>query len=309
VDGILGQDKVLDINFAAGLPRVYLFPPRNDVVVAKKPVSAGHWTHLAVTRDAEGRWSIFQNGEHEATSAPTDLRVIEPSLGWTVPQGSLHGALAEYRIWSRALGATEIRARFDRAIDPKSRPADLIFQGSGREGWPKAAGIRVALRQDPPPILGQEEAVRLDAAFARWGKLIAEEGGDINQGKSLAALCRACHLIKGEGVAMGPDLSGVGSMGHDAILRNLLTPHAAYEPGYRIFRVTTKSGALQEGFLVSETPEAVLLRLVGGAEVRIERADIAETRWLNRSLMPAGLVENLPDAQARDLLAYLKSLR
>jgi hypothetical protein len=46
-----------------------------------------------------------------------------------------------------------------------------------------------------------------------------------------------------------------------------------------------------------------------GAEVRIERADIAETRWLNRSLMPAGLVENLPDAQARDLLAYLKSLR
>jgi putative heme-binding domain-containing protein len=52
-----------------------------------------------------------------------------------------------------------------------------------------------------------------------------------------------------------------------------------------------------------------LLRLVGGAEVRIERADIAETRWLNRSLMPAGLVENLPDAQARDLLAYLKSLR
>lgn len=309
VDGILGQDKVLDINFAAGLPRVYLFPPRNDVVVAKKPVSAGHWTHLAVTRDAEGRWSIFQNGEHEATSAPTDLRVIEPSLGWTVPQGSLHGALAEYRIWSRALGATEIRARFDRAIDPKSRPADLIFQGSGREGWPKAAGIRVALRQDPPPILGQEEAVRLDAAFARWGKLIAEEGGDINQGKSLAALCRACHLIKGEGVAMGPDLSGVGSMGHDAILRNILTPHAAYEPGYRIFRVTTKSGALQEGFLVSETPEAVLLRLVGGAEVRIERADIAETRWLNRSLMPAGLVENLPDAQARDLLAYLKSLR
>ena len=309
VDGILGQDKKLDINFANGLARVYLFPPRGDVVIAKKPVSAGHWMHLAVTRDAQGRWSIYQNGEHEATGAPTDLRPLEPSLGWTVPKGSLHGALAEYRIWGRALSAEEIRAGFDRAVDPSARPEDLLFLGSGREGWPKAAGIRVALRQDPPPILGREEAARLDAAFARWGKLIREDGGDPAKGKALAALCRACHLIKGEGVAIGPDLSGVGAMGHDAILRNLLTPNAAYEPGYRVFRVTTKAGALHEGFMASDTPEAVVLRLTGGAEVRVARGDIASTRWINRSLMPAGLVENLPDEQARDLLAYLKSLR
>jgi len=309
VDGILGQDKLLDINFAGALPRVYLFPPRNDVVVAKRPVSAGHWTHLAVTRDTEGRWSIYQNGEHEATSAPTDLRALEPSLAWTVPQGSLHGALAEYRVWGRARTAEEIRAHFDRAVDPSARPRDLLFLGSGKEGWPKAAGIRVALRQDPPPILGKEEAARLDAAFARWGKLIREGGGDPAKGKALAALCRACHLIKGEGVAMGPDLSGVGAMGDDAILRNLLTPNAAYEPGYRVFRVTTKAGALHEGFLAADTPEAVVLRLTGGAEVRVARGDIATTRWINRSLMPAGLVESLPDAQARDLLAYLKSLR
>lgn len=98
-------------------------------------------------------------------------------------------------------------------------------------------------------------------------------------------------------------------MGHDAILRNLLTPNAAYEPGYRVFRVTTKAGALHEGFLAADTPEAVVLRLAGGAEVRVARGDIASTRWINRSLMPAGLVENLPDEQARDLLAYLKSLR
>lgn len=125
----------------------------------------------------------------------------------------------------------------------------------------------------------------------------------------MATLCQTCHVIKGEGVSIGPELSAVGSMGTDALLRNLLTPNAAYEPGYRVFRLETREGRITEGFLVSEGADAVRLRLPGGSEVRFERADIARTEWLRRSIMPEGLVEALPDETARDLLAYLRTLR
>ncbi|MSU53059.1 MAG: hypothetical protein EXS41_06650 [Opitutaceae bacterium] len=38
-------------------------------------------------------------------------------------------------------------------------------------------------------------------------------------------------------------------------------------------------------------------------------AEIRQTSYLNRSLMPEGLLEAMPPEQVSDLFAYLKSLR
>jgi putative membrane-bound dehydrogenase-like protein len=308
-DGLFGAPNQIDINFHAERLRVYLFPPLGDVVAATRPIAHDLWTHVAVVRDAQNVWRLYLNGEPDAVSKPTPPRRLEkPRLAWTSAAGGLHGALTEYRIWDRALSGEEIRAGFDRSLDGAKLPAGLLFRGAGAEGWGKLRkDVAVTRTADLPPLLTAEAARALEEKFSRYTAL--GQGGDAARGKQLAPLCTACHLIGGQGVSLGPDLSGVGAMGLEAILRNLLTPNAAMEPGYRTYRVELRNGEIREGFLASDTPEAVVLRLAGGAEQRIARADIAQGQFLRRSLMPEGLLDALAPEQAADLLAYLQSLK
>jgi len=92
-------------------------------------------------------------------------------------------------------------------------------------------------------------------------------------------------------------------------LRNLLSPSAAIEPGYRLFRVETRQGVLKEGFLVKQDAEAVILRRQGSEDERIPQAAISRAAFTRRSVMPDGLLEGLPDAEVVDLFAYLRGLR
>ena len=58
-----------------------------------------------------------------------------------------------------------------------------------------------------------------------------------------------------------------------------------------------------------DTPEAVVLRTPGAEDQRIARGEIRQTSYLNRSLMPEGLLEALPPQQVSDLFSYLKTLK
>ncbi|HBE22761.1 MAG TPA: hypothetical protein DDW21_04835, partial [Verrucomicrobiales bacterium] len=138
---------------------------------------------------------------------------------------------------------------------------------------------------------------------------LAKAGGNAAEGKNLAALCIACHQFGNAGGNIGPNLSSVGAMGPEAIVRNILTPNAAIEPGYRIFRVAMKDGSLLDAFFVSEDKDAIVVRQMGAGDKRIERNNIASTQFLRQSLMPEGLIDGLSDQQRKDLFAYLMSLK
>ena len=138
---------------------------------------------------------------------------------------------------------------------------------------------------------------------------LAAQPGDVARGKQSAAICAACHVFGREGGNIGPVLSGVGAMGTEAILRNLITPNAAMEPGYRIFRVEKTDGSIVEAFFVSEDKKAVVIRLPGAADQRIERKDIRSTKYLRRSLMPEGLLDTMTPEQVSDLFAYFRTLK
>ena len=133
--------------------------------------------------------------------------------------------------------------------------------------------------------------------------------GDPTAGKPFAALCLACHQIGNAGGQIGPNLSGVGAMGLEAILRNILTPNAAMEPGYRIYRVELKNGDLIDAFFVSEDKDAIVIRQPGAPDRRLPKAEVARTQFIRRSLMPEGLLDPLPEKAAADLLAYLLTLK
>lgn len=309
VDGILGAPNQLDINFYDGKLRVFAFPPLGDAVVAKKPITPDLWTHVAAVRNADNRWSLYIDGEPDSVGtkvAPGELKNLR--VAWTAAKGGTQGAFAEYRLWNRARTPEEIRRDFDRGFGAP-KPEGLVFYNPGGESWGTLQnGAHVGKTSDLPPILTADEAVALDARFAKY-RALANQPGDAARGNEVAMLCRTCHLINGQGGNIGPNISGAGAMGQEALLRRLITPNASMESAYHIFRVNLRDGGIREGFLVRDDKDAVVLRLPGAEDQRIPRAEILDTKFLRRGLMPEGLLDAMAPQQVSDLFAYLMTLK
>lgn len=307
-DGILSTLGVFDINLHASKPRVFSAQENKDIITAKKALMPNTWTHIAVTRDAKGFWKIYLDGELSETSKlALNTPIRHPRVGASYASGGTQGVFAGYRIWDKERSADEIRSSFDRDF-PAGTP-NLIYHPVEPKSWGSLGkGASLAKTLDSPPLLSADAAKALDAQFEKYRKL-AHQPGNKEQGKIMASICMGCHLIQEQGINMGPNLSGVGAMGVEAILRNILTPNAAMESAYRVYRVELKDGSVKEGFLASEDKEAILLRTVGVADQRIPKTEIRHSEFLRRSLMPEGLLNPLPDQAVSDLFEYLKSLK
>ncbi len=307
VDGLAGAPGQLDLNFYNAQPRVYVFPPLADVVVAKKPFTPGLWTHLAATRDAAGLWKIYIDGELDnAGTKRAPGKIENVRISWTSSKGGTQGAISEFRLWSLERTADEIRAASDRSV-PAGAPGLLFTSAAGN--WGKLqAGAKIVKTTDYPPILTPDEATVLDAKYTKY-RALANLPGDIARGQQAAAVCQACHLMGPVGGNIGPNLSGIGAMGTESILRNVLQPNAAMENGYRIYRVELKNGDLIDALYVSEDKDAIVIRQPGLGDRRVPRAEIRDTKYLRRSLMPEGLIEAFTPQQVSDLFAYLRTLK
>jgi putative membrane-bound dehydrogenase-like protein len=310
-DSLLGAVGVLDLNFAGGVFRAYMGSKINDVVVSSRPTSVGIWTHIALTRDAAGILRTYQDGELTGTSKsaqPHDLPGL--TIGWSTPKGGTQGALAEYRIWNVERKPPEIRTNMTRTFAGAKLPDSLVFaSASGDAAWGKLGkGAKLVRTTDAPPLLNAEQFSALEQKTARFTALSAK-AGDPAKGKTLVALCQSCHMINGQGGLIGPNLSGAGAMGMEAVIRNIIEPNAAIEAAYRIFQVKLKAGEVIEAFYVSEDATAYVIRQAGGADRRVPKAEVASAKYLRRSLMPEGLLDGFTDEQVTDLFAYLKTLK
>lgn len=308
-DGVFCAPNQIDLNFYDGKFRVWA-GSLGDVAIAKKSILPETWTHVAATRDAAGIWRIYQDGELDATGTkPAGHAIERPVIGLTNAAGGTKGAISEVRVWNRARTPEEIRATFDRSLADQRNTPGLVLLATGADAWGKLRkGAKVMKTSDFPPLLTAAEAAALDERFAHFRRL-AETPGDAEKGKLLAAVCQACHLMGNAGTNLGPNLSGVGAMGTEGILRNILTPNAAMEAGYRIYRVELKSGEIVDAFFVSEDETGVVVRLPGVQDRRIAKAEMRGARYLRRSLMPEGLLDGMAPEQVSDLFAYLKTLK
>ncbi len=310
-DSILGSADKLDLNFAGGVFRAYMGSKIRDAVVSAKPTSPGIWTHVALTRDSAGILRLFQDGELTGTSKsalPQDIPGL--TLGWSSPGAGTQGAFAEYRIWDVERKPSEVRTNMTRTFAGEKLPQSLVFaSASGDAAWGKLGkGAKVVRTTDAPPLLNAEQFAAVEQKTARFMALSAK-AGDATKGKVLVALCQACHVINGQGGQLGPNLSGAGAMGMEAVIRNIIEPNAAIEAAYRIFQMKLKAGEVIEAFYVSEDATAYVIRQAGGADRRVPKAEVASAKYLRRSLMPEGLLDGFTDEQITDLFAYLKTLK
>jgi len=67
------------------------------------------------------------------------------------------------------------------------------------------------------------------------------------------------------------------------------------------------SGRTLAGLIQSETTDAIVLAMMGGAKETISRSAIKDMKSLDRTLMPDGLEAAISKEQMSDLIAFLRS--
>lgn len=134
------------------------------------------------------------------------------------------------------------------------------------------------------------------------------EAGDPLRGRKVFE-SRACHQCHMGSRALGPDLSGAaGRFSREDLLTAIIIPSRDVSPRYQTTAIETKDGKIITGMVIYESVDGVLLRNSTNQSFRIEADQIASQRKVNTSLMPTGLLKDLPPDQIADLFAYLRSL-
>ena len=139
----------------------------------------------------------------------------------------------------------------------------------------------------------------------------ADKGRDI-LAKSMTseAQCLKCHMVRGQGGQIGPDLSMVGKKGSlENLFESLLVPSKAIADQYVSWKIDTIDGQSLVGLIVSESESTVVLRDANGKDYTIPVADIDGRSKSLVSLMPENLVAALTEDELVDVVAFLKTLQ
>ena len=133
-------------------------------------------------------------------------------------------------------------------------------------------------------------------------------GGNWLNGKKLfagKATCGTCHVVRGEGGHVGPDLSNLVARDYASVLRDIREPSAALNPDYPAYSFEPKDGAAFMAVLLGEERGEIRFADATGAQRTIARAALKALEALPVSLMPPGLLDTLTPAEQRDLLTFL----
>lgn len=117
--------------------------------------------------------------------------------------------------------------------------------------------------------------------------------------------CGNCHKFNGEGVEIGPDLSGMAVHPKQELLTHIIDPSRDVEGNYRRYTVTTIDGLLFNGMLASESKTAIELFDEKGKKQVILREDIDELAGSTKSIMPDGFEKQISKENMTDLLEFL----
>lgn len=134
-------------------------------------------------------------------------------------------------------------------------------------------------------------------------------GGDYETGRELffaeKLKCSTCHRIRGDGSTVGPDLTNLAHRDAATVLRDTQDPNAAINPDYVAYSVATKDGEEFTGFVRAHSTETLRIILADGNEHQIPQKKIASLKPSAISVMPTGLLADLPDKDIRSLLTFL----
>lgn len=128
------------------------------------------------------------------------------------------------------------------------------------------------------------------------------------------ATCYQCHKVRGEGGAVGPELTEVFKRwkgNRAAVLREILEPSYRIEDKYAVHLVRTDEGEVITGIIQSEDKDQIaILDNPEAKEPRIVPTDEIERKVkTSTSMMPKALLDRFTQDEIFEILAYLQALR
>lgn len=132
--------------------------------------------------------------------------------------------------------------------------------------------------------------------------------GDAKAGQNhYISRCMACHQASGMGIEVGPNFTTVKTKGRDALLTAILEPHKEVASQFIAYTVYTKDGQTVQGVITADDASSMTLKMMGGAVVTLQRANIQGSSSSGQSLMPEGLEGGLSVQDMADLLSFIEA--
>jgi putative heme-binding domain-containing protein len=221
------------------------------------------------------------------TDAATGKQIFDSQCAWC------HGTDGE--------GGTgpNLRGKLSHATDLKSI-ADIIQNGipgtempslglTERSARQTATYLQSLSRTTTPPVAGN-----------------AQRGAALYQAQG----CASCHVLRGQGGVLGPELTAIATRRGAPYLRDaLVKPEATHPSKYVVVRAVQANGPEIRGNRVNEDVFWILIRDTGGTVHSLEKATLARLdRQLDATLMPS-YATRVSAAELDDLVAYLVTLR
>lgn len=132
--------------------------------------------------------------------------------------------------------------------------------------------------------------------------------GNVEQGMTIfngAGGCTKCHMIRGNGGTIGPDLSSIGAQVSLQKLQEALTQEGSIPAGYRPVKVTTNSGEVVQG--IAKNEDAFSLQILDEKNKLhlFDKQELRSVAFSKKSLMPHNYDKVLSSTQLQDLIAML----
>ena len=162
------------------------------------------------------------------------------------------------------------------------------------------------IREQATKLFGGAVSSNRKAVAQKYQPALSLDASAEAGAKVFEKTCSKCHRINGKGHQVGPDLSDVRNRSKLALLYDILDPNSKVEPRFTAYTVATVDGKVFNGLIVSESDEAVVLRMAEGKEQTIGRGEIEVIRASDVSLMPEGVEKDIKLQDMANLLEFLK---
>src|SRR5690606_1792936 len=136
---------------------------------------------------------------------------------------------------------------------------------------------------------------------------------DYENGKMMfaATMCSSCHSVGGEGGAVGPDLTNLGTrFSEKDILESIIEPNKVISDQYAATVYYMKDGSSILGRFKNETADKYFISQNPFAPQTlrtINKKDVIKTSLSDQSIMMPGMINSLNKEELKDLMAYLIS--
>ena len=157
------------------------------------------------------------------------------------------------------------------------------------------------------PAPGADRPALVRQALLGWPKKADASIGQVAYRKH----CAACHegrkVDENYQESLAPNLRGLAHWTNEAWAIAILDPNRSVEEKYWVFQARTHEGQVLTGLKLREDESSIEWVDSNGRIENLNKADIAEFRESERSLMPEGFEQLLSPEEIAGIISYLRS--